>query len=480
MDNGLQLEMNFGSPGGNRFHENLDNGTFMMLVEVNTPGRDLDINAAHDKLRDIEFAVSKSARIPTGIAFTDKYGSKECWNVADYAAGLESKHRDMHLIYLSGKDTSLENMVESIRLADSHGFRNIVPVSGDHVRGENFKQTRRRQFVESAHVLKMLGGLEDCHMWAGCGVNPYKYTPGDAYPQMFKLIKKLRLGAGFVVTNFGWDMLKLQELRWYLNGRGRHYPLIARLMLLTPERVEKILRGEFPGTHISRDFKALLENELRYSYSQFEAAQWRRLQIQAAGCRFLGYSGLQVAGLDTPDKIRIAGTRIADALEEFVDFEDWKKEYFSHFAKLEMAPYPNCFYIFEGLFSQAYPDSTPKMTNSGLPKCKTGEKLVYKLRKFLFPHSNRQNAGEHFIAKKVFAGCRECSYCRLPLTQYVCPETCPKGLANGPCGGSKADGKCECGEIECIHAAKLRLAAWRREIHQLEKEYIEPAVRKLN
>ena len=39
--------------------------------------------------------------------------------------------------------------------------------------------------------------------------------------------------------------------------------------------------------------------------------------------------------------------------------------------------------------------------------------------------------------------CRSCSSCVLGLTGGICPVTlCPKGLVNGPCGGT-VDGKCE-------------------------------------
>jgi ferredoxin len=39
--------------------------------------------------------------------------------------------------------------------------------------------------------------------------------------------------------------------------------------------------------------------------------------------------------------------------------------------------------------------------------------------------------------------CRACSACLLSLTGGICPVTlCPKGMLNGPCGGTK-DGKCE-------------------------------------
>jgi len=40
--------------------------------------------------------------------------------------------------------------------------------------------------------------------------------------------------------------------------------------------------------------------------------------------------------------------------------------------------------------------------------------------------------------------CQACGECKLGLTAGICPLTeCPKGLLNGPCGGTREDGKCE-------------------------------------
>jgi len=48
-------------------------------------------------------------------------------------------------------------------------------------------------------------------------------------------------------------------------------------------------------------------------------------------------------------------------------------------------------------------------------------------------------------------GCRMCAQCALPTTAYACPQTCPKQLRNGPCGGAFPDGSCEVyPEMACV------------------------------
>ena len=80
---------------------------------------------------------------------------------------------------------------------------------------------------------------------------------------------------------------------------------------------------------------------------------------------------------------------------------------------------------------------------------------------------------EH-IAKHGVVGCESCGQCRLGETLYICPETCPKGLANGPCGGTSLD-LCEFGDRECIHSVKARLAKAVNQT-QILKEKLIPTV----
>ena len=44
--------------------------------------------------------------------------------------------------------------------------------------------------------------------------------------------------------------------------------------------------------------------------------------------------------------------------------------------------------------------------------------------------------------KRPLFRCRMCGQCLLRGTGLICPMTCPKGLRNGPCGGT-LDGRCE-------------------------------------
>jgi hypothetical protein len=53
--------------------------------------------------------------------------------------------------------------------------------------------------------------------------------------------------------------------------------------------------------------------------------------------------------------------------------------------------------------------------------------------------------------KGLLFDCRMCGQCVLSSTGMSCPMNCPKNLRNGPCGGVRADGRCEVRpEMKCV------------------------------
>jgi methylenetetrahydrofolate reductase (NADPH) len=49
---------------------------------------------------------------------------------------------------------------------------------------------------------------------------------------------------------------------------------------------------------------------------------------------------------------------------------------------------------------------------------------------------------ENLVKKPVF-GCQDCGQCILSYTAFTCTMRCPKQMRNGPCGGTREDGRCE-------------------------------------
>jgi len=91
----------------------------------------------------------------------------------------------------------------------------------------------------------------------------------------------------------------------------------------------------------------------------------------------------------------------------------------------------------------------------------------------LFPKAGELPPEERLLTKKLLLGCRLCSRCRVPETLFICPELCPKGMVNGPCGCSSPDGSCEFSPEECVFMKRLRIANMIRDFSMLETDCIE-------
>ena len=79
--------------------------------------------------------------------------------------------------------------------------------------------------------------------------------------------------------------------------------------------------------------------------------------------------------------------------------------------------------------------------------------------------------------KKPVFGCQACGNCVLGQMEYVCPQTCPKGMRNGPCGGTSL-GRCEVDDKPCIWVSVYERAKADSSLEEL-KIYISPPNRTL-
>lgn len=55
------------------------------------------------------------------------------------------------------------------------------------------------------------------------------------------------------------------------------------------------------------------------------------------------------------------------------------------------------------------------------------------------------------LTKGLLFDSQSCGQCVIGSTGMACPMNCPKALRNGPCGGVRADGKCEVEpDMDCV------------------------------
>ncbi|HPO89623.1 MAG TPA: methylenetetrahydrofolate reductase C-terminal domain-containing protein [Victivallales bacterium] len=454
------------------FSEWLRDAKFFILLELPLPREKADIPVFYGTLKKIQTVIlSPQNNLKCGIAFTthsDEINS----DFSEFLSDIPIQLKNKSLFYLSGRNNNIKNLHQQLESLKRLEIKNIVPVTGERKQNRE-KNVEKSQYLDSVNAIEIVNKLYRSDFFCGAVVNPFKYTPEESYSQYYKLMKKIKVGAQFAGVQAGWDMRKIQELRWFLENRDCHIPTIARNIVLTPEIFEEILSGVFPGIVISDDIRQILNQESKYGYAQFASAQWRRLQLFSSGARFLGYSGIQIAGLERPEHTETAIAKIIEAMNEFKNFDEWKEEYHNYLSRVEPAPFPYNFYIFENLLKSQYPDGNLKFKDIKNCNLSITQKIKYNICRIILSKSHRQVPEEHFLTKKILLGCKSCKYCRVSLTYYVCPERCPKGLANGPCGGSFAGGLCEFRTQSCIYKEIFRHALWKKEISGLEERIIK-------
>jgi len=75
--------------------------------------------------------------------------------------------------------------------------------------------------------------------------------------------------------------------------------------------------------------------------------------------------------------------------------------------------------------------------------------------------------GVEKVSKGLLFDSQSCGQCILGSTGMACPMNCPKSMRNGPCGGVRADGKCEVDPgMDCVW-----LLAWEGNKRLAEQSY---------
>ena len=468
--NNNQFKLNF-EKNDNKLCNALNSGIFTVLFEIDTPNENCNLQTVISRYSDFLSVVNEVEVFNSGLAVTDKKSSDNNYNIIDFASNLFKNDKNSHLVFLSGRNSTQTEMNEILGASLNYGIHNIVPVSGSVYSDDNLKKNSSIKFTESVLLLEKIYRNKSKYglMNAGSVVNPFKYSLLSIYPQYLKLIRKINFGAEYLIAQAGWDMYKYQELRWYLEQRGLFVPTLARLILLRPEYVENIIAGKQPGIFLSPDFLEILKKESKFGLTQFMAAQWRRFQLQIAGLKWFGYSGVVISGLDSVANVKTATAKIKSVFEEFSSFKEWRDSYLNYLSRSDMTPYPYKHYIYDNLFEDAHYDIA-KSKSMKIEECTFKEKFNYKFKKCIIILSDKTKLLHKDKARKIMlSGCDgKCDNCCILGKFMICAKSCPKKMYNGPCGETKNDLKCIASDKECIYSKVFRYAAWKKDLAHLE------------
>lgn len=474
----------------NAVREALGSRRFAVSIEVATPRATQPFDDAIRPVLALAREIRDDPRIDA-IALTDRSRSDHDHDPIVVGHRVAEESGKMPIVHWAGKDRTLGALEADVERAHALGLDTLLLVTGDKVRHQ--PADRPVRYLDSVNAL-YAARRRSPELLLAAAVSPFKYREEELVNQYLKAAKKLRAGANFLMTQIGWDPRKFEELRWFLDRRGYRAPLMAELLLLTAARSRRIRRFGLPGVSITDGLAQRLEEEAS-SPDGGRAAAFRRLALQMTSVRDLGYAGAQVSGLETYAGIVRLLDEVETVTREYPTQEGRQQAWLDLLTLQDgraahVAPT-------DGLYLKASAIaemSDVPITAGGARTDEWARFRVMDLIDHLFfqegsigaralaPALRRLDARSgpsglllrvERAIKEPLVGCQSCGFCRLPQTAYVCPETCPKGLANGPCGGTK-DNMCEFGDRECIHNQIYRISKQVGLLSNLEEMLIPP------
>ncbi|MDQ8952349.1 methylenetetrahydrofolate reductase C-terminal domain-containing protein [Acinetobacter rudis] len=376
------------------------------------------------------------------------------------------------LLHFAGKGRDIAEFKQFLHQAEAQSLRNLLLLTGDKLKqhqdgGGGIPRTRYLESVNAVMAAKQHGGF--C---IGVAFNPFKYTEAEIDAQYFKLHKKIKAGADFIISQLGYDMAALQQLQTFLQQHCYSQKLLACVMPLSLARAKFMLQQQVAGIVITPQMIKLLEQEKAAGLSE---RVYARCALQILICQHLGFAGVHLSACHKPEEQQL----LQSYIEQYRNldlascqqmwhtlwqdqagerFRPIVQQYAQQVSLGQIVKYQQLHLMHDTVFNSKLGRGIGHMIfNRGFWNKKPAAKALLKTE---------------LLSKHSVVGCDNCGQCRLADTLYICPETCPKGLANGPCGGTSLD-RCEFGDRECIHSVKARLAKAVQQTDVLKAQLIE-------
>jgi methylenetetrahydrofolate reductase (NADPH) len=291
----------------------------------------------------------------------------------------------------------------------------------------------------------------------GAVVTPYKVREPDQMMQLYKLHLKIATGAKFVITQLGYDIRRLYELKQYMDREDiGHVPVIANVYVPTATIAKIMQAGEVPGCVITDELIRRLEGEKK-------PQRLERAALMVAATRGLGFAGVHIGGFGLTHK------NVATIIDRSKEIGlEWR----SRMDEL-LFPYPDQFHLLpEG--SDGLSDGDGEYQLGTVEARKSWNQRISTIAHRLIvndssigarllspqpPSTNGQLANDdswrHGLRYTMLGlseayrrkawDCLSCGDCIQDHLNFpgCTMSQCYKELRNGPCGGSRVDGQCE-------------------------------------
>lgn len=375
------------------------------------------------------------------------------------------------IAHLTGKDGNRSFLEARLHSLARLGVVNILALTGDAQKTGIGGQAKPVYDLDSVLILCLIRSLRDgleynigpraaqttpFSFYPGAVVNPYKVREPDLMMQLYKLQLKIAVGAQYIITQLGYNLRKLHELKLFMDREGiGHIPLLANIYVPTARIAQLMQAGEIAGCVISDQLLKRLEREKKPE--RLDRAAW-----MVAAAQNLRFAGAHIGGFGLTCKdfltIRDKAAEIGSAWRDHIDDL--------------VFPYPGEFHLLpadgNGL-SQSKGEYQLTRIN---PRASLSQKISECVHRYFIrdgswgarffkariSEDRKQNGNDSWrhgfwykllepsaLYRKATLGCVSCGDCLQDHLNYAgCSmRWCYKELRNGPCGGSRVNGTCE-------------------------------------
>jgi len=455
----------------------LDQDTFAISWEL-VPGRGAFERYQEEFMSSAEEA-ARGGRLHA-LTITDNPGGNPATSAEMLSVELSRLGIEV-VVHFTCKDKSRNQLEALLYGLERASVRNVLALTGDFASAGYLGHSTPVFDLDATQLLGLITelnqGLEfpgprgmsklaPTSFAVGAVVSPFKATEAELMGQYYKLEKKLKAGANFIVTQLGYDARKFHEALLMMERLGYgHVPIVGNVYVLSRGAARVMRAGDVPGCVITDELYARLTEEAN-APDRGRAARLERAAKMYAFLKGMGYDGVHIGG---------HGLKY-DEVEQIIDMGESLVPSWRDLLPEFDLPQPDGWYYFErdpetGLNTEQPVDRSERPPT---PLVYRGFRLlhqaVFEQDGVLFKpmrrlsemidgsrFENAFNRLEH-IGKVLTNECMHCGDCSLPDVAYLCPMSqCPKGQRNGPCGGS-FEGWCEVypGERQCIYVRAYR------------------------
>ena len=451
---------------GNLLRQGLAQGEFVCSAEL-VLGRDHSAGEAETFVKD-------AAGEPSGIrvvSLTDLPGGNPALPPEAFASYV-LEHGLTPIAHISGKDGNRSLIEGRLHSLARLGAENVLALTGDAQKDGFEGRSKPVHDLDSVLILMLIqalrGGLDyqigvrtartsPFDFYPGAVVNPFKVREPDLMMQLYKMRLKIAAGARFLVTQAGFNLRKLYELKQYMDREGLgHVPVLANVYVPTAAIARMMRSGELAGCVVSDEFVERTAGEKK-------PQRLERAALMVAAAKGLGFAGAHIGGFGLAhrdfmtilERSAAIGAGWRDKMDELV------------------FPYPGEFYLLppgpEGLSDGAGTYQAGRQpARSWLPQRLSRAAHRHLIApgtfsaRFLEARLRSAGPGKKFwssllgvssLYRKAALGCQSCGDCIQDHLAYAgCSmRWCYKELRNGPCGGARVDGTCEARpELPCL------------------------------